>query len=415
MRQIITFLGTVIKPTTYRLGETDYTGRVFAEALLQFVEFDQMLVCATDRARETTWPVLESLNDPRIVCLDIETGHDSTELWHIFDALTNTVNEGDTIIFDITHGLRSLPFLVFLAAAYVKAAKNVTIEAIYYGALELGQPAPIIDLSEFVALLDWLAAADRFTQIGDGRPLAGLLRDRMPPGLAMRDDLDARALGHDLKLAASAIEQVSRALSITRPLETMEAAARLGLALRQTRKTVTARARPFALLAERVHDSYTPFALSEPLDRANWPANLRLQLAMIRWYIDKEQIVQATTLAREWLVSLVAYRVGAVSLVDLDNERFPIEGALNNENRRRAGKEVNRPSPRDADVAALPALGDLIAVWGKMTDLRNDIAHVGMNEQPQSASTLYRKMTAIYPELNDLAQILLLDSDQEET
>ena len=178
---------------------------------------------------------------------------------------------------------------------------------------------------------------------------------------------------------------------------------------------MVARARPFALLADQVRDSYAPFSLVAPLDHNNWPANLRLQLAMIRWYVDKEQVVQAATLAREWIVSLVAYRVGAASLVDLDNERSPIEGALNNQSRLRSGKEVNRPSSRDADVAALPALDDLIAVWGKMRDLRNDIAHVGMNEQPKSASTLYRKMTAIYPELNDLAQILLLDSDQEET
>ena len=58
MRQIITFLGTVIKPTVYRLGEQEYTARVFAEALRQFVDFDRMLVCATERARETTWPLV---------------------------------------------------------------------------------------------------------------------------------------------------------------------------------------------------------------------------------------------------------------------------------------------------------------------------------------------------------------------
>ena len=407
MRQIITFLGTIIKPTTYRLGEIDYTGRVFSEALRQFVEFDRMLVCATERARVTTWPIMESLGDPRIVRLDIDTGQDSEELWHIFDTLTAAVNEGDTLIFDITHGLRSLPFLVFLAAAYLKAAKRVTIEAIYYGAYELGQPAPVVDLSEFVTLLEWLTAADRFVQTGDGRPLASLLREHMPPGLAMRDDLEERALGKGLRDAAAAIEGVTLALRVTRPLETMRSAARLEAALREARDAVAARARPFALLAEQVRDSYAPFALTQPLDRTHWGANLRLQLAMLRWYLENGQVVQAATLAREWLVSLVAYRVGAASLVDRDGERFPVEGALNNARRVRAGEVVNRPSHRDADLAALPALDDLIDVWNKVIELRNDIAHVGMHEHPKSARDLLRDMVAIYPELEKLAQALL--------
>ena len=69
---------------------------------------------------------------------------------------------------------------VFLFAAYLKAAKNVTIDAIYYGALELGNsetgiPAPVIDLSEFVSMIDWLTATDQFIKTGNGKSLANLL------------------------------------------------------------------------------------------------------------------------------------------------------------------------------------------------------------------------------------------------
>lgn len=409
MRTVITFLGTAIlpTPTVYRLGGIEYTGHVFAEALCQFTDFDRMLVCATVEARDTTWPLLSALGDSRIERLDIETGGDAAELWRIFEVLTGSVDQGDTLIFDITHGLRSLPFLVFLVAAYLQAARDVTIEAIYYGAYELGQPAPIIDLSEFVSLLDWLSAADRFTQTGEGRPLADLLRKRMPPGLAMRDDLESRALGKSLRNAAAAIEDVSLALRVTRPLETMESAARLGSALQQARDAIATRARPFALLAEQVHDAYAPFALADPLHPTQWAANLNLQLAMVRWYLDNQQVVQAATLAREWLVSLVTLRVGAASLVDLNGERVPVEGALNNLCRRQAHRVVDRPSPRDADVARLPGQETLASVWNKMRDIRNDIAHVGMNEDPKPAAVLCDQMAAIYPKLEELAQALL--------
>lgn len=153
MRKIITFLGDRgALQTTYSYNGNLYVGGVFAEALRQFCQYDTMLVCVTEKAKENTWSVLEALADPCIKPIDIPTGRTTDEMWQTFKIITEYVDENDRVIFDITHGLRSLPFLVFLFAAYLKAAKNVTIEAIYYGALELGNsrngiPAPVIDLS----------------------------------------------------------------------------------------------------------------------------------------------------------------------------------------------------------------------------------------------------------------------------
>ncbi len=403
-RKAITFLGTLPKQTTYLHQGRTYSGQVFAEALRQFADLDEMLVFTTAGAGETTWPILARLGDPRLRRIDIPNGENTAELWRLFDCLTGEIAQGDTVIFDITHGLRSLPFLVFLAAAYLKAAKQVTIEAIYYGAYELGKPAPVIDLSEFVTLLDWLTAAERFTQTGDGRPLAVLLREQIPPGMVMGEDLEARALGNGLKQAAAAIESISLALRVTRPMETMEAAARLDAALQQAQPAIAARARPFAPLAGQVRDAYARFALPAPLDYANWAANLRLQLAIVRWYLDKGQVVQAATLAREWLVSLVIHRVQGDSLVDLDGVRGPVEGALNNICRQKAGKPLDRPSAYDDLVAALPECETLTSIWGRLRDLRNDIAHVGMNERPKEASKLCRDMVDIYPLLEALTE-----------
>jgi hypothetical protein len=412
----ISFLGpTNYTLATYVYDDQEFETRFFAEALPHFFpELEKLLVFVTPTVQKhENLAELQRRLGELLEPVPIPESHSEAALWGIFDALTGAVVEGDRVLFDITNSYRSLPLLVFLAAAYLRAVRRVDVRGVIYGAFEARDEktnrSPVFDLTPFVGLLDWLTASTRFIETGDSRPLASLLRERMPPGLTMRDDLDARALGQDLKKAASAIEGVSLALSVTRPLETMEAAGQLESALSQARDAVAARAHPFALLTEQVRNSYAPFALSMPLERSNWAANLRLQLAMIRWYLDKEQIVQAATLAREWLVSLVACRVRAISLVDLDDERFPIEGALNNETRRRAGKVVDRSSSYDADLANLPDLNELISMWSKVTDLRNDIAHVGMNEQPKSASDLCRKMAQIYPQLERLAQSLLTD------
>jgi CRISPR-associated DxTHG motif protein len=97
-----------------------------------------MLVCVSEAAEQQNWSLLEALGDSRIQSIEIPIGRNTAEMWQTFKIITAHIAEGDRVIFDITHGLRSLPFLVFLFAAYLKEAKNVIIEAIYDGALELG-------------------------------------------------------------------------------------------------------------------------------------------------------------------------------------------------------------------------------------------------------------------------------------
>jgi CRISPR-associated Csx2 family protein len=420
MHKAITFLGpTNYKPVTYVYAGQAVKSRFFPETLPRFFpDLDQVLVFVTPTVRRH--PNLNALKkrigEP-LRPVSIPEGHSEEELWQIFDALTGAVAEDDTVIFDITHSFRSIPLLVFLAAAYLRTVRQVHVDHVIYGAFEARDEVtgrtPVFDLTPFVTLLDWLAATDRFVEIGDGRPLAGLLRERMPPGPAMGRDLEARAQGKQLKYAAQAIEDVSLALSVTRPLETMETASQLEESLRQADDAVEARARPFTLLTDRVRDAYAPFACTDPLDEAHWHANLRRQLAMVRWYLDKEQIVQAATLAREWVVSLVACYVGTDSLVDYDDVRGPVAGALNNACRRAAGKPITRPTAFDDAVAALPVVDNVAATWSRLTDLRNDLAHVGMNDDPQSAARLGRAMEALYPALDELASVLLTNDNED--
>ena len=59
--KIITFLGDrgALK-TTYSYESKTYQGGVFAEVLRQFCEYDTMLVCVTEKAKQNTWTVLEN-------------------------------------------------------------------------------------------------------------------------------------------------------------------------------------------------------------------------------------------------------------------------------------------------------------------------------------------------------------------
>lgn len=414
MKKIITFLGRNAFKTIYSYRENPYEGKVFAEALRQFCDYDTMLVCVTQEARESAWLVLEALGDSRIKPIDIPVGRTTEEMWQTFRIITEQVDEGDHVIFDITHGLRSLPFLVFLFAAYLKAAKNVAIDAIYYGAFELGDsrnnlPAPVIDLSEFVSMIDWITATTSFIEVGDGQSLANLLRSAIPTNVELRDNPATRSIRDQLIKATEAIEKVSLALSVTRPIETMESANQLEEILQQATQSFAERAKPFSLLSEKVVEEYGQFALKNPTDRAALGENLWLQLQMINWYIKRNQLVQAVTLAREWLVSVLVLRFNEL-MFDRAKGRKYVENALNN------GVEKRKPDNRrreitvskcDEQFEALSEVNELVTVWSKMTELRNDIAHVGMNLAPKTAANLKQKALSLYPQLENIGKALL--------
>jgi len=409
---LITFLGKKPIKTSYAWQGQVYEGEVFAEALRQFVAFDHMLVFSTPEAHQYAWPALEKLHDPRIEEVPIPIGQNNQEIWQIFEQVIERVPRCETVAFDITHGLRSIPFLVFLFAAYLKTARQVTIDAIYYGAFELGSaeqhlPAPVIDLSEFTSMLDWLTATNRFVETGDGDAMARLLRAGMPAGVQMSNDPQARQLGQQLKSAADAIEAVSLALSTARPVESMQSAAHLAATLQQASPGIRQRARPFDLLADQVVAQYGQFGLEDPMDEAQRVKNLRRQLAMIGWYLDRRRIIQAVTLAREWIVSLLAYTFGA-DMFDSRSVRPGVETALNNGvERRKPARPLRNKIQYDEQFEALPQANELAGLWSQLIELRNDLAHVGMRQSPKPARKLYQKARTLQPALENLAQAML--------
>ncbi len=412
--KLLTFLGVAdYKETTYVLRGQRHTTRYCPAAIAQFCRPEKTLVVVTDLARQKNYdPLAGQISQFNPTAVNIPDGRSEADLWTIFDALTGAVQAGDELVVDITNGFRSLPFLSFLAIAFLRLARRVEVEAVYYGAWEARNretnESPVFDLTPFVTLLSWTIATDRFTRFGDASDLAKLLRQGMPPGPLMGSDLEARALGTALKQAAKIMEQVSLALRMTRPLETMTVSQSLIGKLQTVGPLIEENARPFGILAEQISEAYNPLVLSEPLNKSSWAVNLQIQLDMIGQYLKKEQYVQAATLAREWVVSLLVYHFEGNSLIDYGVDRRPVENTLNNE------VERQKPDPRpplqpamDAEFRRLPNHQEIGKVWSKLTQLRNDLAHVGMNLKPKLAEQLRKDIKKLYPQLEVLGEQLL--------
>jgi hypothetical protein len=95
-------------------------------------------------------------------------------------------------------------------------------------------------------------------------------------------------------------------------------------------------------------------------------------------------------------------------MFDNHKSRKFVENAINNAVER--GKSEPRPitpSRCDENFIALPQADELIKVWSQMSELRNDIAHVGMNLYAQPALKLKERVTLLYPRLQRLAEEIL--------
>jgi CRISPR-associated DxTHG motif protein len=409
--KVISFLGIGnYSPTCYILDEQKYETRFFPAAVAKFVRPEKMLVCETPTVQNhlNSKQLTEEIDSlgVEIQIVTIPEGHSESDLWEIFDVLTSAVAENETVIFDVTHSFRSLPILAFLAIAYLKAAKNVKVERILYGAWEAKDTenhSPVFDLTPFIVLLDWLAAANRFVVAGDGHDLAQLVRSGMPAGRLMKTDMEARALGKGLDLAADAIDSISLAMRLNRPLEVMASSVQFGETLEQSMPGIRAKARPFALVAGKLMEEYGHFALENPISPAQMVENLWLQLDLVEWYIRRRHIVQAATLAREWIVSLLAYLFEA-PVFEYETGRRGIETALNNcVEKKKPKPSIRESSPYDDALQALPSVDKFTKLWSKLAKLRNDLAHVGMRVSPDPANLLKQKVESIYPGLVELA------------
>lgn len=222
----------------------------------------------------------------------------------------------------------------------------------------------------------------------------------------MRDNIDARELRNHLDSASKAIEAISSALRLTRPTETMEQATKLEEALKKAEPSINKKAQPFSILTEQIVEEYGQFALEKPRDNSQLVKNLCLQLKMIEWYRDRQQIVQAVTLTREWIVSVLALNFEE-EMFDKKNGRTEVEKALNNGVKIQAKQEINQPSRCDEKLKKIPNQEELINYWQQIIDLRNDIAHVGMNPNPKTAKQLKDGFERIYPFLSKFAESLL--------
>jgi CRISPR-associated DxTHG motif protein len=394
----ISFLGTGdYKTVTYCWQGRECQTHLFPEAVACIFEPEKVLVFVTPTAKQhENFAALSERLGAKMEAVDIPEGRSEKELWEIFDQVASSVGEGDKVILDITHAFRSIPMIVFAVAAYLRRTKGVTIERIIYGAFEArdeNNRAPIFDLTPLLDLLDWLSGAEFFLRRSDATVLAGRLEDihRRAWKTPLGEDLPRR-----LQTVANKLCFFSQALHLARPRDVMRNAHELLPMLKEVALEAERWAKPFAVILEQIHSEIAKFAHDSP-DRLD-KENLQKQLALIEHFVEKGLWVQATLLAREWVVSWVALQRGSGDWLDRKYREGEIEKAL--------GAAVQRLRQASEEVPdwfdEMPKSEEVAKLWDWLGGLRNDLAHCGMRKDAADISSIERRVREIPKRLKAL-------------
>lgn len=410
----LAFLGTNdYLPCTYFFGDRQVANvRFVQEATVHLFcqgwqPEDRILILTTEDATRKNWvdhghrdrdgqPLKREGLEKRLGMLSLQAqvmrvsipeGKNEDEIWQIFDMLFGHFQEGDLVVFDITHAFRSIPMLAIVALNYAKVLKQVSLQGIYYGAFEVlgsvrevekmpldNRRVPLFDLAPFDTLLDWGTAVDRFLGAGDAGPVAGLAQGVVQPILRHTRGQDAAARA--IRSLAQRLEDFTRAMATCRGPRIPE----IVQLLSQNLETTLAQEiiKPLKPLLRQLADKLAEFKGDFTRDG--------LQAA--QWCLDHNLIQQGFTILQEFLISYITRQNG----LDYQNKKHRgITSQAVTITRKNLPRNewhapaLDYPEITQAMINFYQAHPQLAQIYADLSQYRNDINHAAFIPNPRDA------------------------------
>jgi CRISPR-associated Csx2 family protein len=397
----ITFLGTT--PYKECVYDDSEVVRFVQEAIVnnlctEWTENDCIYVFLTEDAERKNWKGelyngvgLETvLNNKNLNCQikaisSFKEGMNEADIWGNFVKIYDCLQKEDLIYLDITNSFRSIPLFTAVLLNYARFLKQTTTKAVYYGAFEaIGVPAyeveqkikdpkdrkaTIIDLTNLINLQLWTVASSDFVRYGNSAALVDLLKQ-----------------DKELNKIATTVQELTAALSINNLQEAFATTQKLDTQLKRIKATDmldNPAKRLVANLIEKFPERFQKTIVAE--GKLFTPAGFEAQADLIQYYLNNEQqYVQAITVAREALVSKYC----------IVHDMTDIE-ALKYKNRDKISKWLGdmadkiKPQKKKQNADNITNMSSdalkLAKLWGRLTQLRNQIDHAFM--EPNNSRT----------------------------
>jgi len=413
----ISFLGTNdYLPCTYCFSEQPIMVdvRFVQEATIKLCchswnHEERVLIFTTDEAYEKNWldnghrtqggQALERLGlnaalarlglNALIERVPIPDGKSEQEIWNIFQILFDRLAPGDQVIFDITHAFRSIPMLAMVVLNYAKVFKQVSLDAIYYGAFEvLGsfqqarqlplerRVVPVFDLTAFGALLDWTVAMDRFLAAGDSSLASRLARKAV--GSILRNSQGRDNAAVLIRKVADRMEDFTEVLTTCRGLKISQAALELKKQVSCCEALDLLPA--FKPLLSLIRDHVEAFDGQATQDG----------IRAARWYLEHSLIQQGYTILQETLIGHFVILAGGDLAARSDRDLVTLAACIF---ARHVPKDkwgqlaLDRLDLTRKYLTFFEAQSELATLLHKLSDARNDLHHAGFRKNPRLPGT----------------------------
>lgn len=386
----LSFLGVgPYNETRYLYDGKQIQTRHFVHALSEFIKPDKLYAIMTHKAKATNYEEIKKLCDCEPI--DIPDGKSEDEFWIIFDKITSVVKVGDEVVFDITHGFRSQPFIVIVLLLYLKATKNIKINNILYGAYEArneNNVSPVFELKSFIELVEWANAAREFAENGNMKYFKTLLSNiHKSSHLGKLDNPSKQLLGtgKDLEILTDAFDTI-------RLNEVFDTTVSFSNRLNDLLNDLEnhPRSKPFKTVLEQIVNKLLPISAA---DKSVFSMKgMEAQKAILNWYVDTGKFQKAVTLSREYIISKYL-----VEILKTENTFLLNKGTR--ENAKNMLGEMLQYTKSGIDIKGRK--GEYAKLWNTITRVRNDINHAGMNQNPTNSKDIIKSSHTILKIINE--------------
>jgi CRISPR-associated Csx2 family protein len=414
-RKFLSFLGTnnYVACTYFQAGQEIANVRFVQEALIRmhcsdWTSEDQIVVFTTPEALKKNWEDdghpdekclglrrrLVALNLPcEIRPVSIPNGKSEEEIWDIFSTICNELADGDAVILDITHALRSLPMLAMVVLQYVRVLRNVRLLGIFYGAFEaLGsvvevkqmaaaeRRAPVFDLTSFALLADWSVAVDRFLAAGDAEMMHKLVKDHAIPFIKAEPNHIRQSEAIAVTKLAKRLLDFTKAMATCRGRSISQCATSLNQALDNCRQA--ALIPPLVPLLEKIRGRIEGFSGTN---------EIRDGIRAARWCLEHNLIQQGYTILQETAVSFFLCKAEAQSTGNHPlniEKRAMVTGAaslLAQKSALSEGKFSTEHAELWAKIWSIMEKKGNYQMMDNLEQCRNDLNHAGINQNAKQA------------------------------
>ena len=222
----------------------------------------------------------------------ITTSMVASDQWRWFERLLDIIRDDDEVIFDFTHGFRSVPIIFSTAIGFLQKARNFSLRHVYYGCkFDNSEQGEIVDMVRFYRINDWADGVSRLIETADASKLARLATEETDGGFETLND-------PELVEALQNLTDIIKNIDVNRVASTADTA----LTIIET-KLQTCTGADEQLL-RMVQDKFAALASRIPASGRYDQAYFRTQLALTDMLLTHHLPMQAFTVMRECVASI---------------------------------------------------------------------------------------------------------------